>query len=154
MAERSKEAPRAVEFVVRPGRREDLPAVAALAGSVLPEAGGVSSLAIFLDAPAGRLWVASGRPGLAGFLLANRAADEAEILWMGVAPEERRTGLGRALIEAVASGSSPPSVLVLEVRAGNEAGRSFYSSLGFREDGLRKKYYPGGEDAVQMSRRV
>ncbi|MBW2393919.1 MAG: GNAT family N-acetyltransferase [Deltaproteobacteria bacterium] len=154
MADRPRETPRAVEFAVRRGRREDLPAVAELAGRVLPEAGDAASLASFLDGAAGRLWVAGDQAGVAGFLLANRVADEAEILWMGVAAEARRTGLGRALIEAASSEPPAPAVLVLEVRAGNTTGRSFYAALGFREEGERRGYYGGGEDAIRMARRV
>ena len=136
---------------VRSGGPADLPGVTELAGQVLPEAGDVSSLASFLSAAAGRLWVASSGARVVGFLLAQRVAEELEILWMAVAPAEQREGLGRALLEA-ASAEPPPSFLFLEVREGNRSARAFYSALGFRVVGVRKRYYRAGEDAIRMSR--
>ncbi|MCP3985405.1 MAG: GNAT family N-acetyltransferase [bacterium] len=147
-------ARRAPDFVLRRGRRADLPAVEELAAKVLPAAGDASGLARYLDAAPGRLWVASAGASLMGFLLAQRVEDEVEILWMGVAAAARRTGMGRALIEAAATETPLPTVIVLEVRAGNAGARAFYAALGFREDGVRGRYYPGGEDAIRMSRRV
>lgn len=41
--------------------------------------------------------------------------------------------------------------VLLEVRASNEAALRLYSSLGFERVGLRRQYYPDGEDAVLMT---
>ncbi|MDX8408249.1 MAG: hypothetical protein R8L58_07680 [Mariprofundaceae bacterium] len=46
--------------------------------------------------------------------------------------------------------------VLLEVRASNQAARSLYAGLGFRENGLRKGYYSADshglrEDAVLMT---
>lgn len=125
-----------------------------LAGQVLPGAGDAYSFAALLRGPAGRLWISATGLRVVGFLLANRVAEGLEILWMGVAPSERRAGLGRALVEAAATEPPPPSSLFLEVRNSNASARAFYSALGFRVVGARKRYYPDGEDAVRMSRLI
>jgi ribosomal-protein-alanine N-acetyltransferase len=45
----------------------------------------------------------------------------------------------------------------LEVRPSNEAARRLYKSLGFKQAGRRRAYYPeekGREDALVLSRRL
>ena len=41
--------------------------------------------------------------------------------------------------------------ILLEVRVSNAPAIALYESLGFVRDGIRKNYYPGGEDACNMS---
>jgi ribosomal-protein-alanine N-acetyltransferase len=40
--------------------------------------------------------------------------------------------------------------VMLEVRASNHGAQQLYEQLGFEEVGLRRKYYPNGEDAILM----
>ena len=61
-------------------------------------------------------------------------------------------GIGAAQLrwmaaEAAARGASS---LMLEVRASNAAARRLYARHGFQELHVRRRYYPGGEDAVIM----
>jgi len=79
----------------------------------------------------------------AGFILARDLGDEAEVLTLGVLPEARRRGVGRALIEALvwevrrrALGS-----LVLEVAADNDTASRLYAGFGFLQVGRRPRYY-------------
>ena len=45
--------------------------------------------------------------------------------------------------------------MYLEVRPSNKAGILLYHKLSFEETGkVRKKYYPDGEDAIEMARAV
>lgn len=85
------------------------------------------------------------------------AADEAELLTIGVAPDARRGGLGRALITACldAAAAAGAERLHLEVAAGNGPALALYAALGFAETGRRRAYYAGPqgrEDAVLMAR--
>ncbi|MGL1148090.1 GNAT family N-acetyltransferase, partial [Vibrio parahaemolyticus] len=45
--------------------------------------------------------IASPQPQVVGFVLAQMAADEAEILTLGVTPAHQRHGLGMKLVEAI-----------------------------------------------------
>jgi [ribosomal protein S18]-alanine N-acetyltransferase len=80
---------------------------------------------------------------LAGYLLARTIAGEGEVLTLGVHPDHRRAGLGRALLaegiaRMVAAGAR---VVFLEVRESNRGARALYESAGFRPSGVRPHYY-------------
>ena len=78
-----------------------------------------------------------------GFVLTRIAADEAEILTIGVAKSARRYGLGKALMRAVMSDLYADRVpsLFLEVDETNAGAIHLYNGLGFSIVGERKAYY-------------
>src|SRR5438067_3461683 len=79
----------------------------------------------------------------AGFVLARDLGGEIEILTLGVLPETRRQGLGRALLRAVFAETERRggASIVLEVAADNAAARGLYTDLGFLPVGRRPRYY-------------
>ncbi len=85
------------------------------------------------------------RPGGApvGFVLSRRAADQAEILTIAVAPKTRKKGIGAALLATHLPTLAAAGVksLFLEVEAGNKAAIRLYQNFGFRQVGERKAYY-------------
>jgi ribosomal-protein-alanine acetyltransferase len=87
---------------------------------------------------------------VAGFLVSRTVAEgEHEILNLGIAPEFRRRGLAKALLAEVMT--RRPGTWFLEVRPSNTAARKLYGTSGFREVGVRRKYYSEPvEDAVVM----
>jgi ribosomal-protein-alanine N-acetyltransferase len=92
-------------------------------------------------------------PG-AGIVLARVAADEAEILTIGVVPGARRAGCGAALLHAaewraVAAGAVK---MFLEVAPDNQAACALYARAGYRAIGRRNRYYPDGSDALVLAR--
>lgn len=80
---------------------------------------------------------------LTGFLLSRRAADEAEILTIAVAPRQRRRGIGAELLRRQTRRLAETGVrrLFLEVAEDNRPALALYRRLGFREEGRRKGYY-------------
>jgi [ribosomal protein S18]-alanine N-acetyltransferase len=78
-----------------------------------------------------------------GFALWRNAADEAEILSLGVAPAARRGGIGRALLRAIMARGSIGGVrrLYLEVAEDNLAAQGLYLAAGFSKVGRRRAYY-------------
>ena len=99
-----------------------------------------------------------GDGGLAGFSLSRTVADEAELLLLAVAPDHRRRGIGRMLLDHFMDRSrdSGASRVHLEVREGNPA-VIMYRQAGFVFAGRRPKYYRGrfgGDfDALTLSLR-
>lgn len=80
---------------------------------------------------------------LAGFILIQVAAPDAEVLSVGVAPEFRRLGLGRALVRAGGdrAHANGAAALFLEVNVSNAPALAMYRALGFSQAGLRRGYY-------------
>jgi [ribosomal protein S18]-alanine N-acetyltransferase len=78
-----------------------------------------------------------------GFIMGQLAADEAEILTLGVHKDRQRHGIGRRLVEALARAAKKAEArrLFLEVGQNNAAAIGLYRGLGFKEAGLRKGYY-------------
>ncbi len=105
-----------------------------------------------------RLWVARSEPkGKArAFLVAWHVVDELHILDVATTPALRRRGFARALLEVVLRYARDRGVrhLLLEVRRSNVAAIKLYRAQGFWAMGVRPKYYPDGEDAVEMVLRL
>ena len=80
----------------------------------------------------------------AGFSLIRTVVDEAELLLIAVAPEARRRGIGRALIDhfIIHARAQGATRLHLEVRDGNSA-MMLYRAAGFEVAGCRRNYYRG-----------
>ncbi|MBY6264739.1 GNAT family N-acetyltransferase [Azospirillum sp. 412522] len=92
-----------------------------------------------------------------GFVMARVAAEDAEILAIGVLPQARRGGTGRLLVEAAVTGSRNlgATALFLEVAEDNPAAWSLYKASGFFSVGRRPGYYkrPDGRVAALVLRR-
>lgn len=91
----------------------------------------------------------SSRP--CGFVIARCGVDEWEIENVVVTEEQRRRGLGRALVGQLlhAARESGITSVLLEVRPSNTAARRLYEKLGFSEAGRRRDYYRDpAEDAL------
>lgn len=93
-----------------------------------------------------------------GVILCRLAAEEMEVLTIGVRAEARRAGVAKALMDAAldaAKGAGARSCF-LEVAVDNDAAAALYEGLGFRRAGLRKSYYDRGPagftDALVMRR--
>jgi [ribosomal protein S18]-alanine N-acetyltransferase len=96
---------------------------------------------------------------ITGFVLAFAAADEAEVLAICVAPEHRRSGLGRKLLRRLERDLANRAItrLFLEARVSNFGARRLYEQAGFLETGRRRTYYEASagspaEDAVTMAK--
>jgi ribosomal-protein-alanine N-acetyltransferase len=78
-----------------------------------------------------------------GLLLGRAVAGEAELLTLAVAPEARRHGLGRRLVQDFLTESQRRGAesAFLEVAASNRAARALYLAAGFAEAGKRRGYY-------------
>ncbi len=87
-----------------------------------------------------------------GMILARVAADEAEILTLAVSPEQRRRGIGSALLGAAKAHAARLGAvsMFLEVAVTNDAARALYSAHGFTEAGRRRRYYTDGTDALVL----
>jgi [ribosomal protein S18]-alanine N-acetyltransferase len=79
--------------------------------------------------------------------------DEAHVTSVAVRPEFRGRGLGQLLMLALFEVALQRSArwVTLEVRMSNKGAQALYKKLGFREAGVRPRYYTdNNEDAVIM----
>ncbi|MBG0776529.1 MAG: ribosomal protein S18-alanine N-acetyltransferase [Desulfovibrionaceae bacterium] len=92
---------------------------------------------------------------LLAYMAFYHAADEMEILNIGVAPAHRRRGAGRRLLGLVLGIARRMGVrrAFLEVRRSNAPARTLYAGFGFEHAGVRAGYYTDtGEDALVLCR--
>ena len=103
--------------------------------------------------PLKRIFVAVEGNRLAGFAAGRVVVDVCELESIVVDAADRRTGVGKALLAAMADWAREHRAarIEIEVRAGNEAAICFYDHAGFGRDGLRRGYYRNPEeDAILM----
>ncbi|WP_303787673.1 ribosomal protein S18-alanine N-acetyltransferase [Ruminococcus flavefaciens] len=89
---------------------------------------------------------------IAGMIAGFTAADTGEILTVATAPQYRRQGVARMLMESFLT-AVPEDVenIALEVRQSNTAAIGLYKSFGFEKTGVRKRFYTDpAEDADVM----
>lgn len=89
-----------------------------------------------------------------GYVIAMRQGREGMIQSIAVSPEFRRKGIGEMLMKsAISRLTGRFKRLYLLVDANNERAIRLYHKLSFSETGkIIKKYYPNGDDAVEMVR--
>jgi ribosomal-protein-alanine N-acetyltransferase len=90
---------------------------------------------------------------LVGYLIISRYVDAWHVMNIAVAPEYRRRGIARSLMERlfVVTARDARRGYTLEVRVSNEAAIRLYEELGFKTRGIRRGYYTDNrEDALIM----
>jgi ribosomal protein S18 acetylase RimI-like enzyme len=97
-----------------------------------------------------------GRRGIDAFAIMHFDDEVAHLNLLAVAPEHRRQGLGRQLMDWLTATAIEAGVfrINLEVRTQNDQARVFYERLGFDPVGVVPGYYQGREAALRMSRRL
>lgn len=117
------------------------------------------SEAIFKDCfgvPGYRLWICEdANDRIIGYCILSIIVDEAHIMNVSVSPDWQGQGIGRKMLEhMIAYAKTKAEKMLLEVRPLNISAIKLYKSLGFREIGIRKNYYPaknnGREDALML----
>jgi [ribosomal protein S18]-alanine N-acetyltransferase len=89
---------------------------------------------------------------VAGFCLASSEEALGYVVTMDVLAQYRRHGVASALLEAVEQrlAASHVAEMWLETATDNDAAIAFWQRHGYRKQGIRRDYYPGGRDAFTM----
>ena len=97
-------------------------------------------------------WVAQRDAVIIGHGVLSIGANEGHLLNACVRRDQQGFGLGRQIVVHMLERAAKrgATIVYLEVRPSNRVAAALYASLGFREVGSRKDYYPaemGNEDA-------
>ncbi len=109
-----------------------------------------------LARPWAHVWVAHESDGtsndVVALLVAWHVSDELHVLNVATRADRRRRGAARALMDAMLSYAREHRIrhVLLEVRRSNRPAMALYRALGFYAMGIRTRYYPDDEDAVEM----
>ncbi len=145
-------------FTIRLARRGDAPRMAAMSRDLVETGLGwrwtPERIAASLRDRATNGLVAVDRQRVIGFAVMKYLEEQAHLLLLAVAPDRRRSGVGRALFTWLETSARVAGIgaIHLEVRASNDEARAFYRGLGCEESGSVAGYYGGREAAVRMRR--
>lgn len=140
-------------WLIRPARTADAARIAPLERRCFSDPWSVAAFEDVFAFPLGVGVVAERDREIGGYLVARAVVGEGEIMNLAVAPEYRREGLGRRLLEAGLDALRGRGVhqVHLEVRQGNEAAQLLYRRQGFEPVGRRAGYYRNPvEDAIVL----
>lgn len=89
-----------------------------------------------------------------GFAVTTVLFEDAELPKIAVLQEQRGLGLGKTLLNALEKEAKMrgATAMFLEVRVGNISARKLYETGGYEKLRVRLKYYPDGEDALEMKK--
>jgi len=142
------------EIIIRPMCASDLDAVLAIEQASYPAPWKREHFIQEIHSPLSFPVVAAVENSVAGYLCLMSLFEEAQILNIAVASQQRGRGVASELMHhAIAAAREKGALnLVLEVRESNAAAIALYEKFGFVRYFVRKNYYEGKEDALLMER--
>lgn len=106
-----------------------------------------------LSNPVAKYLIAKVNDKVVGFAGIWTVLDEGQITNIAVHPDFRNIKIGSALVEGLISNLNEWKLnsITLEVRKSNIPAQNLYKKYGFKEEGLRKRFYSDNkEDAIIM----
>lgn len=148
------------QIVLRAFDTKDLPELLRLDARCFPPqiAYSRAELQFFVRHPRSTTTVAELDGGIAGFCVVDWKLESGRklghFITIDVAPELRRNGLGRQLMQAGEANLAAMGcvAITLEVAANNTGAQAFYERLGYRQTGWIPGYYADGTNALVLRR--
>jgi ribosomal-protein-alanine acetyltransferase len=137
---------------IRTAEAADVEAVAELERSVFGvDAWSPESVLEELTGPRRRAVVALDGP-VVGYAVTLLADDVLDLQRIAVAPDHRRSGIARRLLDTVRDAGRADGAhrMLLEVSAANVSALAFYAAEGFVQIDRRPRYYRDGSDALVL----
>jgi ribosomal-protein-alanine N-acetyltransferase len=116
-------------------------------------------------------WLASGMTATlialidgspVGFAMVGRLVREpqgqavCELLAIAVEPDRQQMGIGRRLLKEIERRAEQmgEAALLLHTAVANLPAQKLFSKAGYRPGGIKKKFYPAGQDALMMFKKI
>lgn len=130
-------------MIIRQMKAEDAPAIAEMEKCCFSDPWSEASIASEVHNPLSYWLVAEDQGRVVGYVGSQSVLDAADMMNLAVAPEYRRKGIGKALVNALANHLQQNNViaLLLEVRVSNTPAIALYEQMGFQQVGIRPNYY-------------
>ena len=150
-------------FATRPARRSDKGFIAQLSGKVFSLYGPYRDMVSQWFATGmtlARIALMNGAP--AGFAMVGRWLGEesgesvCELLAIAVEPDRQQQGIGGRLLEEMEkeTGQLGEGTLVLHTAIENLSAQKLFSKAGYRPCGIKRQFYPAGQDAIMMYKEI
>jgi ribosomal-protein-alanine N-acetyltransferase len=129
----------------------DLPSVISIERRSFPAPWSLAMFVLELSKPSGICLAAADEDELLGYLICSRYDRVWHLMNVAVAPERRRARVASRLIARLFEEAGRELPFTLEVRVSNREAIAMYEQHGFRQAGVRPRYYQdNGEDALIM----
>lgn len=142
-------------MIVRAATLADLPALLQVEAECFPEAERWGEVSWCEELTGGdRLVLVADDSGeVRGSACFSVVAEVADLNRVAVRPDARRRGLAGELVRTglTWAASAGGERVLLEVAESNAPARTLYSRIGFRQIAHRRRYYPGGGDALVLA---
>ena len=147
-----------MSLTVRPANAGDIEFIADISAESLYESWSAGSLHEIFENAAYTVLVCERADHItadhmiAGYIILFTAADECNLLSLGVSAETRRRGIGRALTEIAAQHARKRGccAIYLEVRESNIPAVKLYESCGFEPCGMRPGFYQNPDEDAKL----
>ena len=133
----------------------DATGIAALEENIFSDAWSYRDVQDLICTEGGMCFSAVENGEVIAYVIGRLIAPEGEIYRVAVAPHKRQRGIGYRLLDYAVKTSKGQGLerLFLEVRSRNIPAIRLYTAYGFKEIGVRKRYYKDPEDdAIVMLR--
>lgn len=138
---------------IKTATKEDINDIAKIEQVCFSSPWSESSIAESLENPASHFLIAYENGEIAGYMGLQIFSGEGYVTNIAVLPEYRQLGIATALIEKQLE--NPMDFITLEVRESNTPAIKLYTKMGFKNMGIRPKFYSNPtENAVIMTRNL
>ena len=150
-------------FIFRPAKKKDLEFIRKLSAEAFSKYGHYEEIVpAWFEEPTVITEVIEEKSDILGFamLVLERkkvfGPREAHLLAIGILSEHQRRGVGTALLEHMAEIARKYSAVQMNLwtAVDNEAAFSFFQKAGFKMKRFEDYYYPKGQAALAMSKRL
>ena len=135
-------------MIFRRSRPDDSTAISLAEASIFPDPWSKSDVTSTICTEGAMCFTAEedGKP--VAYVLGRVIPPEGEIYRVAVIPEYRKRGIGYRLLDYAVKTERGRGleILFLEVRSRNTAALALYRAYGFRQMGIRRRYYKNPED--------